>query len=358
MEAPDGAERRLLRWPGWRLFALAALLAVALLVWAGGRVDLSAVAGELARVDLGWVALAALGQVVALAWRGARWRALLAPRGPVPLGEAVAATYMGWVALALLPARLGELARPWLLARRHPVDRTFAFGAQQLERLLDVGCVLGLLSLYLHGERAPAGSPEGGRLLATLARAEGVLVAATAAVVVGLAAAVVLAPRLAGALERRTAKGSPETKGRWLLERARAFARGLTAIRSLRALAAAVAHSIGLWTLVCASHWSLFRAFDLDLPPFAVAPLLAFVVLGTLIPTPAAIGSYHAAVQLALASLLGQPLATASGYAVVGHAVGYLPNLAIGSTLLLVLDRTGLRALAGGGPPGRRPDRT
>ncbi|MCM2268990.1 MAG: flippase-like domain-containing protein [Thermoanaerobaculia bacterium] len=321
---------------GWRLGLLAGLLAIALLAWAAGRVDLHAVADVLRGVEPGWVLLAALVQVAALAWRGVRWHALLAGRVDVPLAAALRATFMGWVALALLPARLGELARPWLLARRHAIDRSFAFGAQQLERLLDVVCVLALLALYLGAAPASADSAESRRLLAALSSAEGSLAIAVAAIVAVLAAAVGLAPRLEEALRRLASTGAAAGRAGWIVDRARAFAHGLTAIRSPRALLAAVFHSVALWGLVCLSHWCLFRAFDLELPRLAVAPLLAFIVLGTLLPTPVAIGSYHAAVQLALASLLGLSLATASGYAVVGHAVAYLPNLALGSTLLLL----------------------
>jgi uncharacterized protein (TIRG00374 family) len=342
------------RAPGWPMFGLAGLLAAALLAWAGSRVDLSAVAAELGRVEIGWVAVAALGQVLALAWRGVRWRALLRRAGRVPLGEAVAATYMGWVALALLPLRIGELARPWLLARRHPVDRSYAFGALQLERLFDVGCVLVLLVLYLHAEPAPGSAAGSGPLLAALTSAETLLIAFTSAAVAALGVAVALAPRLAAALAGSRLVGPAGSRRGRLVRRARAFAGGLTAIRSPGALLAAVGHSLGLWTLVCASHWSLFRAFRLELPALAVGPLLAFVVLGSLIPTPAAVGSYHAAVQVALGSLLGLPLATASGYAVVGHAAAYLPNLALGALLWLLLGRTtrredGARGAAGGG---------
>lgn len=334
---------------GWRLGLLAGLLALALLAWAAGRVDLRAVADAIRTVEPGWVVLAALVQVAALAWRGVRWHALLTGRVDVPLGAALRATFMGWVALALLPARLGELARPWFLARRHAIDRSFAFGAQQLERLLDVACLLALLALYLDASPASAAAPESRRLLVALSSAEGSLALVVAAIVAVLAGAVALAPRLEAALRRRASPGAAASRTGWIVDRARAFARGLTAIRSPRALLAAVAHSVALWGLVCASHWCLFRAFDLELPRLAVAPLLAFVVLGTLLPTPVAIGSYHAAVQLALASLLGLSLATASAYAVVGHAVAYLPNLALGSTLLLLDGEAGLRAVASAG---------
>ncbi|HEX9801033.1 MAG TPA: lysylphosphatidylglycerol synthase transmembrane domain-containing protein [Thermoanaerobaculia bacterium] len=331
------------------LFGL--LLAGALLAWFFRRVDAATVVAELGDARWRWVALAALFQTAALAARGWRWHALIRRRGEVPLGAAVAATYAGWVALVVLPARLGELARPWLLGRRHPIDRSFAFGAQLLERLLDLACLLGLLAVYLGLGAPSAASPAGAELRADLQRASrllSIVVAALGALVVAAAAA----PPLRAALGARLGAPQGTVRAR-LLDGARAFAAGVTGIRTEGALAIAGGQSALLWGVVCAGHWCLFRAFGLELPALAVAPLLFLAVLGALVPVPAAVGSYHAAVQLALGTLLGVPLATATAYALVSHAVAYGPNLMIGS-LLLAADRRAAAGAAGERPRDER----
>jgi len=316
-----------------------------MLTWFFRRVATSALAAELRAVEPGWIVAAAAAQVAALACRGVRWRALLSRRARVPLGAALSATYMGWVVLALAPARLGELARPWLVARRHALDRSFALGAQLLERLLDVGALVALLALFLTGGPAAAEKGSPAPLLAALERAQTALLVALLVAIAALVAAVAAAPWLERAFADRLAGG----RWAWLGGRGRAFASGLTTIRSARALGVAGGQTVVLWLLVCSGHLCLFRAFSLDLPALAVGPLLVFVVAGAAVPTPAGIGSYHAAVQLALGSLLGVPVATASAYALVSHAAAYLPNLAIGAALLL------RRAVAAGLPPAEAP---
>jgi uncharacterized protein (TIRG00374 family) len=309
------------------------LLAGALLVWFARRVDLAAVVDELRGIAAGWVVLAVAAQTTALVWRALRWRSLLALRHRISYRDAIEVTFMGWALLSLLPARLGEISRPLLLARRRPVERSFAFGAQMLERVLDLCAVLTLLAIYLRSSALAEHSSEGRRLLAALERGQTVAAAAAAIGIAGLVLAVIAAPRVAR-LHETMAGRLRGAVGRRLIEAVRSFAAGLTAVRSFRSAAVAITHTVVQWTLICSAHWCLFRAFDLELSGLAVAPLLAFIVLGAIVPTPVAIGSYHKAVQLALAALLGLPLATATGYALIGHAVGYLPNLTVGLTLL------------------------
>jgi len=329
--------------------ALGIALALGLGFWFARHVDVAAVAASLGDLHVAWVAAAALFQISALTVRGWRWRSLLSRGGRVPLGAALAATFMGWVALVLVPARLGELARPWLLGRRLRFDRSFAFGAQQLERLLDLAVLLASVGLYLAFGPEPVGIGGGDELRGALETAQRLLLTLVIIVLAGLTLAVALAPRLEAWLMRRFGGRWQSTRGARWPRRMLSFAHGLTAIRSGRLLAVSSAQSLLLWLFVGATHASLFRAFDLALPLLAIPPVMTFVVVGALVPAPVAVGSYHKAVQAVLTSLLGVPLAVATGYALVGHLVAYLPNLAIGTTLL-AHEGVSISELSGGAP--------
>ena len=56
---------------------------------------------------------------------------------------------IGFAATALLPARAGEVLRPWLLARKEGLSATAAFATIILERVLDTVMVLLLFGLFL-----------------------------------------------------------------------------------------------------------------------------------------------------------------------------------------------------------------
>jgi glycosyltransferase 2 family protein len=334
------------------LFAVGGwLLGAALFGWFVLRLDLGAVAAALHDVDFRWLAGAALLQVAGLAWRGVRWRSMIARRAPVPWRSALAVTFMGWLLLVLVPARLGELARPLLLARRHAVDRSYALGAVLLERVLDAAALLGLVAIYL---RFAAGSPrsaEASSVFGALERFEAVGAWLAVGAGIALVAVTVAAPWLSRHGDRLS--GATRGRGlRWGLDRVRALAGGVTSLRSVGATVTVLTQTMVLWGLVLTAHGCLFRAFDLRLASLEVVPVVFFVVLGALVPVPAAIGAYHQAVQIALGPLLGVAPATAAAYALVAHASAYLPNGTIAALLLakegtnqseLSVARSGLR---------------
>src|SRR5262249_52707901 len=113
------------------------------------RANLTAVATEIAhaRVDLVvWsVVIAAVMPVV----RAIRWRYLLDPVGPTRFGPVLRATIIGFAALALLPARAGDVIRPYLVARTEGLNAASVFATVVMERALDVIAVLTLLASFV-----------------------------------------------------------------------------------------------------------------------------------------------------------------------------------------------------------------
>src|SRR2546430_1667616 len=129
--------------------------AVALLALFLRNVDLWRVAAEIVRARPEFLALSLATMPVNLAIRAYRWQYLLEPLGPTRFGNAFRATAVGFAASSILPARAGEVIRPYFLARqaRHEhgerVTATGAFATIILERLLDVVTVLVLLASYV-----------------------------------------------------------------------------------------------------------------------------------------------------------------------------------------------------------------
>ena len=98
------------------------------------------------------------------------------------------------------------------------------------------------------------------------------------------------------------------------------------------------------------------RAFGLDLPLTAAYVVTTAAVLGLAVPTPGGVGGYHAAVQFALTNIFHVPLATATGVALVAHAISFVPISVIGFALFATgpLRKTSLRGLSEtevGAPP-------
>ena len=76
-----------------------------------------------------------------------RWRYLLRPVGRVGFNAAFRAVVMGFAATSVLPGRVGELLRPYVLARTARLSASATFGTVVVERLLDLIAVLLLFGI-------------------------------------------------------------------------------------------------------------------------------------------------------------------------------------------------------------------
>ena len=129
--------------------ALIFLLTLGLLGVFLRSVNVSEVWAETRRASPGPLLVAIAITGVAYAVRAFRWQYLLAPIGPTHFSVAFRTTIIGFAASFLLPARAGEVIRPYLLARRENLNATAAFATIILERLLDLITVLLLFAGFV-----------------------------------------------------------------------------------------------------------------------------------------------------------------------------------------------------------------
>lgn len=264
--------------------------------------------------------------------RAVRWQVMLAPLGPARFSVALRATTIGFAASFILPARAGEVLRPWLLARREGLDASAVFATIIVERMLDLVTVLTLLAVFLLAFD-PGLSVLDPAVFATV-RAGGV--AAFAAAVVGLSVLFVFASRPA-VLERSVA-----VLAAWLPIRLRitvvgmaaAFAAGLAVVREPSHLAKALAWSFVLWLLIAAQTWIVSVALGVNMPPSGALLLIALLVVGVAVPTPGAVGGFHEAYRIGATSFFGADNDHAVSAAIVLHAVGFVPTLIAGVVLM------------------------
>lgn len=312
----------------------------ALMLWLFLRgTDLSAIAAELRRADYRWVLAATLLTLLSNVQRAWRWRYLLMPIKTVGVGSLTSAIFIGWAFSALLPGRLGEVARPVLIGRREDISKTAAFATVVLERLFDVLSVLVVLVVYLLFFPLPSAlDGEGAAIIAGM-RVTGVAVLGGLVVAVSFLAGAQLFPERTDTVLRRVMLWLPGRLGDRLLPFAQSFLSGFAGIRDPKLLGAITAHSVLLWSNILVTYYLLFFAFDIRLPLYAAMPLIVIVVIGVMVPTPAAVGSFHLATELALVGLWGVPAEQAAGYAIVSHAMVFVPVTVIG---LVLLSREGL----------------
>lgn len=323
-------------------FGLGAGLAV-FLVWLFLRqADLDRVGRTLAAADPWLLALVVLLTLFTSVQRAWRWRQLLAPLARVPMRPLLDCILMGWAVSVLLPGRLGEVARPVLLSRRSEVSASAGFGSVVLERVFDAATVLVLLAGYLAFLPPPVTVTDEGRLALDAMRTSGL--AALVALLLGGVVSV-LAMR-SGRFRGRLEVGLMRLMPRRLGAVAVAFVEGMSGLRSPWLLARIAVSSLLLWSTILFCYVVLFHALHVDLPWYAAIPVLVLLVVGVMVPTPGAVGSFHKAAQVGLVGLWGVDNDLAVAYAIASHAVAFLPLGALGLALLV---REGLSPAALGG---------
>jgi len=119
------------------------------------------------------------------------------------------------------------------------------------------------------------------------------------------------------------------------------FLSGMSGLRSPLGVGRILISSVVLWATVVLTYVTLFAAVGLAVPWYGAIPLLTLLVIGAAVPTPAGVGAFHKAAQVGLVGLFAVPNDDAVAYAILGHAVAFLPLAAVG---LLLIVRAGLSA--------------
>jgi uncharacterized protein (TIRG00374 family) len=312
--------------------ALIFLLTLGLLAIFLRSVDVGKVWAETRRASPGPLALAVGCTLLTYVMRAFRWQYLLAGIGPTRFVTALKTTIIGFAASFLLPARAGEVIRPYLLARREHLNATAAFATIILERLLDLLTVLLLFAGFVL--TAAPGVVTGDPVLFARVKIGGLIAAGTA--IAGVVVLFVLAghPERIGRLALRIERVLPERLARTVATFVETFAQGLAVMRQPRRMAIALLLSVPLWVCISSAIWLTSQAFHITFPFAASFLVTTILVVGVAVPTPGAVGGYHLAYQVAVQGLFGATTAQAVGGAIVLHAISFLPVTLVGIALM------------------------
>jgi uncharacterized protein (TIRG00374 family) len=306
---------------------IVSILAIALFAWFLRHANLADVWAQVrrARMDL---LLAAFGAVVlTYVIRAYRWQFLLRPIGPTRFRAAFRTTVIGFAALGVLPARAGDLLRPYLLARQEGLSTTATLATIVMERVLDLIAVLALLALYVWGFADAGSLPPGLMRAIEISAAVGV---AAAAVLMGLMWILATHPERIGRLVFSAARVLPRRIADRLADLAQTFSTGFAVARDPRALASAVVWSFPLWVAIAAEVWFVTIAFGIVMPFMGAFLLQGLLVIGVAVPTPGAVGSYHEAYRIGVTAFFGAAEDAAVAAAIVTHAISYVPVVLAG----------------------------
>ena len=103
-------------------------------------------------INITYFLISLILSVVIIALRGLRWECFIPLKKPIKKRTVVMATYIGYMANNILPAKLGEVARAYILGVKEDVSKSALIASVVTERLFDVitgGVILCLSVIFI-----------------------------------------------------------------------------------------------------------------------------------------------------------------------------------------------------------------
>lgn len=324
--------------PRWRRLAvglLGPLISAGAIVIVLQTVDIGQTAEALADTNLAVLAPCLALIAAGIALRAMRWQRLLVPAAnrAVPVRRITPVVLIGYLANAVLPARLGEPIRAYLLARREGLNAFEVFGTALLERILDVA----VLAVMAFLASLAVGAPPWVVQLTGIA-------AAGAFLVIGALTLGGLGPVLR--FLHRLADHGRFAAARMILTRLDQVAQGFGGRSQRLPVAQAAGLTVVIWLVDATVCWLAARSLGSDMSLAAALLVIGVGALGTSIPSaPGAIGTFELAASAA-ARAVGLAPPAALSLAIVVHATTLLPVALAGAAAMLAMGLGSLSDLA------------
>jgi uncharacterized protein (TIRG00374 family) len=316
--------RRVQFWAGILVSALSLVVLFALL-------DVKQVLRSLAETDWRAAVLLVLScQIIFQLLRAWRWQIMLG--GHLRFWPVFHAQNIGYLVTNVLPFRLGDLAKAYLVAQEpeaEGVDLAKSLSTVALERVLDVLLIVAFFGAAMPLVPAlPEGMGAAGLLFSTVA-------------VMGFVAMLLAAANRSRVNQfvRRSLERIKRLDSDVWLARLESFLHGFDALTSWRLAVPVLALSLGLWLAILAAYYGGLRAVWPTATVPAAAITLCAAAFGISVPSsPGSLGVYHLAVVGGL-SVFPLSQKDAASFAFVYHAVMVIGNVGLG---LVGLWRRGL----------------
>ena len=303
----------------WR-FWIGLVISAVSLYFAFQGIRLDQVGDALRGMNYIWLIPATVLFLVSYGTRAFRWQLLFFPQ-KLRLSNVFHALNIGYFLSNLLPARLGDVVRAYLLGDIEGVSKVRALSTVVVERLADgLTVVLLLAATAFFVPNIPAEARDG---------ALGVAVLGIAGVVFLLVLSFQKERGLA--FLRRIVSPIPVLRSEKLWGALENLVDGFAVLRSPRPIFGVGAWSLAAWLLGGAMYWVVMQAMNLELAIPAAFLVMTVTSLVVVVPSsPGYVGVFHYAATLTLTSVFNVDKSAALSFAVVMHAFNYLLLIALG----------------------------
>ncbi|MBC8256530.1 MAG: flippase-like domain-containing protein [Candidatus Marinimicrobia bacterium] len=263
------------------------------------------------QIDLVYLILAAIFLWGSVWVRGLRWKWLFKESASPSVSSLYKAELIGYFGNNVLPLRLGEILRAYIIGKENNLSKSFVFGTVVLERLMDMLALtffaIILLLIYPFEEGWVSNFIlKGGVVLSVL-----------------IFSLIIIS---------RIKIKSTENK---LLRILNQMMEGLQSIKKHRIVPVVIA-SILIWSIYLLDVYFIQRAFQFNLSWTQSLTVLVISSLVLSIPSaPGMIGTFHAAVKYTMVDIFAFTPNDGNSFAILMHAYGYILFTILGAYYFL-----------------------
>ena len=314
----------------WSVLVLGAVISAGLLWFTFRDLHMEEILDALRGANYWWLVPGVAIYFISVWFRSWRWSFLLRGSKRIAAHRLYPVVVIGYMGNNVLPFRLGEVLRAYVLWRRERVNVGTSLTTAVLERLFD-GLTMVLFVLF-------------GLLFVPMSAFFSRLVSIASAVFFGaLVVFLVLAarPRLLRRITHDVIESLvPERVRDPRLDLVEDVIEGLESLRSGRDVLVIFLVTVWVWILETLKYWLVSFAFDLQLPYYGIVLMGGVVNLLTALPSlPGYIGTFEGG-GVQVLEVIGAPSGAAASYVLVLHAILLLPVTLLG---LIFLANAGVR---------------
>ena len=282
------------------------------------------VAAALRETDIVWLLPALAAILLGLYPRVQRWQVLFYPRTGMSQGNLLGAMSVGYMLNNLLPLRVGELGRAFLIGEVEKIDYAHALSTILVERILDILVLFALLMALLPIVDEPR-----------WATGPAVLFGLGTIGLTALLAAMGWSRQTVSAASKKLFKITPDKIQagfeRWI----DAALEGLATLSHPRVLVKALLWSVVGWAFSSVFLFCGLRALGIHLSYAAPLLVMTAINLSMVVPSSSGyVGVYHAIAIETLTTVFAVDRESAAAFAITSHAMFYVTPVILGSGYL------------------------
>ncbi len=290
------------------------------------KIDFQKLAAAMQTMDYRFLVPVVLFTFASYFLRAVRWKFLLISEKNISLKSLYPATIIGYMANNLLPARLGEFVRAYVLAQREGLETPAVFASLVIDRLFDGFTVILMLLVTLFALRLPQGMADA----ETALKVGGMVTFLLYCAVIVFLFLLKRQTMKTLAFVKLMLKPFPLRFSDRLIPLLGSFIAGIRMSSRGGHIAALLITSVLIWTFAVLPVDMILQAFGIHLPITASMFIMVLLVFAVMVPaSPGFIGTYHYACFKGL-SAFGIAESTSISIALVIHGSAFFPVIIAG----------------------------